>query len=85
MPKQDWSRKLARPVHVREYGTLSTLDDARHLVLEVLPAHFRQQQIWQAVAGDLITAAENGDILGASLSLEIALMLGGVRGRAPSE
>ena len=80
--KQNWSPKLARPVHVREYGTLNTLDDARHLVLEVLPAHFREQKIWQAVAGDLIAAANDGDMLDATLSLEIALMLGGVRGRA---
>jgi hypothetical protein len=58
------------------------LSDTRHLVLEVMPAQVREQPMWQHVAGTLIDVAEGGDVLDATLALEIALMLSGVMGRS---
>lgn len=77
----NWRRKLSRPVHVSEYGTLTTLEDARHLVLEVIPPQFREQPTWQHVAAVLLTAADGGDVLDATISLELALTLAGVRAK----
>lgn len=84
MPKQNWRRKLARPMHVRKHETLNTLGDARHFVLEVIPVEHQQHKTWQHVAGLLLTAADGGDVLDATIALEIALMLGGVRTSVPS-
>jgi hypothetical protein len=77
MPKTDWSRPLSHPVIVREYKTLKTLDDVRQF-LSVLPSEHRAKRTWHSVGGELRAASKGGDIAGATLALEIVLVLEGV-------
>ena len=82
MPKTDWSRPLSHPVGVREYRAIETLADASRF-LAILPSRHRATRLWERVASDLRAAARGGDIAGATLALEIALVLEGILQRLP--
>lgn len=71
--------RASRPVHVPEYGTLTRLSDARHLVTAVITNDIREQEIWRRVASALFSAAVSGDVLEVTLALEVAIRRVSVR------
>jgi hypothetical protein len=70
-----WNVRLARPVHLEDGRTISTLSDAREIILG-LPEEDQRRPQWQAVAGLLLSAASAGcpDLLAiANARLEVML------------
>lgn len=54
--------------------TLRTIGDVRALILG-LPKHFQDAHTWRLVTAELLSAANTGDATGATIALEIVLML----------
>jgi hypothetical protein len=50
-----WSRKLAKPIVLKDGRTTATLGDAREMMLSVPPLH-RREAVWQSAA-DLVNEA----------------------------
>ncbi len=70
------SSKLARPVVIKGGPVLRTLNDARALVIERLPADDQERESWQRTAELLLAAAEGAaEIEAATQLLERAVFL----------
>jgi hypothetical protein len=55
--RPDWSRPLPRPLIIPTVMKIATLADARDLIEQHLPQHFRAKTTWRYVAAKLKQAA----------------------------
>jgi hypothetical protein len=54
---QAWNRSFKAPIALKDGGTITTLDDARHLML-ALPERHQSRPPWQYAAELLLAAAD---------------------------
>lgn len=72
--RQNWSRRLPRPLLIPDVMMLATLADVRTL-MQHLPADRRELSTWRQVSADIEAAAAGGDIEGAIIVLRMVLFL----------
>jgi class 3 adenylate cyclase len=78
LPRPDWSRPLPQLLIVSGVMTVATLNDARVLIEQHLPAASRAKDMWRYVSDELRRAALGRDAAEFSSVMEMALSLEGL-------
>jgi hypothetical protein len=78
LPRPDWSRPLPQLLIVSGVMTVATLNDARVLIEQHLPAASRAKDMWRYVSDELRRAALGRDAAEFSSVVEMALSLEGL-------
>ena len=76
-----WSRKLIKPIELKDGRVLDRLIEARNLYVE-LPERSRNSPHWQNAAGAIMAAAtsqDTGDVAYATARLLLAVRAEGLR------
>jgi hypothetical protein len=71
-----WSRKLAKPIALKDGRTIATLGEAREMMLSLPPIH-RRGAVWQ-YAGELLAEGADDSLADAEAQLERALKAEGL-------
>jgi hypothetical protein len=86
-PPTGWSRRLARPVTLRNGSSLVTLADVRSFLFKRLQTNLRENPNWQRVTALLLSAARSDevDVADVTIALEMAASMDEGPKAAPAE